>query len=101
MFADYFLYQRMYAFFKVVRTFQNIRKLPELFRNNGVKNDIRPGNGHSGSEHTELEFIAGKGKGRGPVPVGGILGEIGQRVDPCRHDIPFFWIILCAAFNCF
>ena len=53
----------------------------KLFRHDGVEHDVRPGNGSDGAQHTELEFVAGEGKGRGTVPVGGILGKLGQNMD--------------------
>ena len=62
---------------KIRGSFQLVGKLRQRFRNNGIENQVGAGDGEGRNQHAELEFIAGKGEGRGPVPVGGVLAEMG------------------------
>ena len=64
---------------------QLIGKLAQALRDDGIQNHIGRGNGSGGAEGTELELVAGKGKGRRPVPVRRILRELRQHVDPNGH----------------
>ncbi len=45
------------------------------------KRHIGTGDGLGRADHPELELVAGKGKGRGPVAVGIVLGQIRQGID--------------------
>ena len=65
---------------EVLGALQHVRKLRELLGHRGVQHDIGPGDGEGGAQHPEFEFVAGKGKGRGPVAVGGVLGEVGEDI---------------------
>ena len=77
--------QFMQRVIKVLGLFQHIRKFAQFLRHDGVQNGIRIGNGLRGTQHTELEFITGEGKGRGTVAVRGILGMAGRTSTPIRR----------------
>ena len=61
---------------EVVGLFQNVGELAQLLGHNGVQHHIRAGDGLRGAQHTELEFVTGKGQGRGAVAVCGVLGDL-------------------------
>ncbi len=51
----------------------------------GVQHDVAAGDAVGGAQHTELEFIAGEGEGRGAVAVGGVPVKLGQHIHPQLH----------------
>ena len=61
---------------EVICLFQNVGELAQLLGHNGVQHHIGAGDGLRGAQHTELELIAGEGKGRGAVAVSGVLGDL-------------------------
>ncbi len=65
---------------EVFRLLQPVCGLFELLRHDGVQCNVGARDGIGGAHHTELELVAGEGKGRGPVPVGHIRIEIRQGV---------------------
>ena len=86
---------------EIAGLFQNVCELGKLFRHNGVQHNIRPGNRGFGAQHTELEFVSGKGKGRGSVPIRGILGKPGQNMDADFHFSFVFLTVVGAVLNSF
>ena len=66
---------------EILRLLQHVRRLAECLRDDGVEDDVGAGNGIGGAHHTELELVSGESKGRGAVPVRGVLVEIRQRGD--------------------
>ena len=48
---------------------QLVCKQPQGLGHGGIQHDVGAGDGIAGAQHAELEFIAGKGKGRGAVAV--------------------------------
>ncbi|CDC68125.1 unknown [Oscillibacter sp. CAG:155] len=65
---------------EVLGGLQLIGKLLELLGHDGVQSDIGAGDGLGGTQHPELELVAGEGHGRGAVAVGVVLGNGGQHV---------------------
>ena len=65
---------------EVICPFQNVGELAQLLGHNGVQHHIRAGDGLRGAQHTGLEFVTGKGQGRGAVTVCGVLGYLRQSV---------------------
>ena len=61
---------------EVVGLFQNVGELAQLLGHDGVQHHIGAGDGLRGAQHTELEFVTGKGQGRGAVAVCGVLGYL-------------------------
>ena len=53
------------------------------------------------TDHPELEFIARKGEGRGPVPVRIVLGDRGQRIHAHSYELGVFCDYLLAFCNLF
>ena len=77
--------QIMERFPEILRRLQLIRELAKAFGHDGIQNHIRRGNGGAGAQHAEFELVAGKGEGRSPVPVGGILREFGEHMHADGH----------------
>ena len=71
--------------FEIGSVFKYVRKTAQLLRNDGIEHDIGTGDGKGGAEHPELELVAGECEGRGPVPVGCILGEMRKHVYSQLH----------------
>ena len=69
---------------EVIGGLQDIRRFLKGLCHNGIQHHIGGGNGVGGAHHTEFKFIVGKCKGRGPVPVCGILIKIRK----CGHAGP-------------
>ena len=65
---------------------QHIGKLTEALGNRGVQHDVGHGNILRRANHTELELVARKGKGRGAVSVSRILAEGRQRRNAKVHN---------------
>ena len=63
MLGSIFLDQIMDCQIKVFCALQNIAGFLKRLSSNGIQHHIACGNGILGTNHTELEFIAGKGKG--------------------------------------
>ena len=78
MFGEILLDQVVNILLKILSLLQLIAGLTEGLRHDGVQHNVGRGDGISGSHHTELEFVSGKGKGGGAVPVCGVLGKIRQ-----------------------
>ena len=57
----------------------------QLLGDGGVQDGVAVAQVLSGAGHTELELVAGKGKGRSTVAVGGVLAELGQDVHAEVH----------------
>ena len=70
---------------EIIRILQLICELAQAFGHNSVQDYVGIGNGIRGAQGAKLKFIAGEGEGRGPVPVGGILRELGQHMDADSH----------------
>ena len=71
--------------FEILRLFQPVGIDFQGFRHGGVEHDIGAGDAVRGTHHAEFKLIAGEGKGRGAVPVGGIPGELGQHMHAQLH----------------
>ena len=67
--------------FEIVCAFQSVGSIAECFGQNGVQSGVGCCDGVSGADHTELEPVAGEGKGRSAVAVGGVLLEQGDGGD--------------------
>ena len=99
MFGDSFLNYFIKLVIKILRLFKPVGKLRESIGNHSVKHNISVGNRGSRAQHSELELIARKGKGRGAVTVGIIAPE---KRDNIRADCHFYLlrvIVAGAAFN--
>ena len=81
--------ERLQIGLKVRAALERIGKLLKALGNRRVEHDVDAGNGGRGARHTELEFVAGKGEGRGAVAVGRVLGEARQRVHADLHQLSF------------
>ena len=81
--------ERLQIGLKVLAALERIGKLLKALGNRRVEHDVDAGNGGRGARHTELEFVAGKGEGRGAVAVGRVLGEARQRVHADLHQLSF------------
>ena len=55
--------QIVHGKFKVLCFLQNIRRLAERFRNDGIQGRVRAGDRICTAHHAELKFVAGEGKG--------------------------------------
>ena len=73
--------------------------LPKHVCHNGVQHRVGAGNGLGGAKHPEFKFIAGKGKGRCAVPVGGVPEEVGQHRGADLHLYLFLAHIKGSAFD--
>ena len=80
------LYEFVNGAFKIGAAFKLIGEDAERVRDGGVEHDIRAGDGVGRTQHPELKLVAGKGKGRGTVPVGGVLGENGDGIYAEFHE---------------
>ena len=68
--------------FEIVCAFQSVGSIAEWLRPRTVFRAVLAcGDGVSGADHTELEPVAGEGKGRSAVAVGGVLLEQGDGGD--------------------
>ena len=74
-----------YSSIKILCLLQYVRKLTEGFCHSGIEHDIGHCHVLRGAGHTELKLVACKGKGRGAVAVGGILGKGGDRRNSQIH----------------
>ena len=59
--------ERVQCEFKIFRLFQFVGKRLKCFRRDGVEHGVRVGDAAGRRHHAELEFIARKREGRGPV----------------------------------
>ena len=72
---------------KVLGLLQSVGILAQGLGHGSVQHHIGAGDGGRGAQHTELELVAGEGKGGGTVAVGGVLGELGQHVDAHLYEL--------------
>ena len=77
------------SLFEIIGFFKYIRILAEGFRHCRIQRNVRRGNRLHGTRHAELEFIAGKGHGRGAVAVSGIFRKFRKNMNA---DFEFFMI---------
>ena len=85
MVADGALDQSNHGAGKVLSALQLVGVALQFLCNGGVQDGVGITQVLSGTGHTELELVAGEGKGRGTVAVGGILAELGQDINAQIH----------------
>ena len=85
MVADGALDQSNHGAGKVLSALQLVGVALQFLCNGGVQDGVGIAQVLSGTGHTELELVAGEGKGRGTVAVGGILAELGQDINAQIH----------------
>ena len=83
--ADGALDQSNHGAGKVLSALQLVGVALQFLCNGGVQDGVGIAQVLSGTGHTELELVAGEGKGRGTVAVGGILAELGQDINAQIH----------------
>ena len=71
--------------FKILRLFQTVSINSETFSYSAVQHDIGAGDTVGGSQHAELELIAGKSERRSSVAVGSIAVEFREHIDAELH----------------
>ena len=87
-------YKVVKSLFKILRAFESVRKLFQLFRNGSVKNGVCAGYGSRRTEHTELKLVACKRERACSVSVRRVSRELGKRMNAYSHK--FF--LLCVVF---
>ena len=85
--------------FKIRCLLQFVCKLAQFLSHDGVQNDVRSGDRLGRTQHTELEFVTGKGQGRGAIAVCGVLGDGWQNVYADSHNTFFRVGVVCAVDN--
>ena len=88
MILDRLLDHLMQRGFKILCLFKAVRINTQALCDCGIEHDVCAGNGVGGPKHAEFEFIAGKGKGRGPVAIRGVPVKLRQDIDAQLHLHP-------------
>lgn len=78
--------ERVQCEFKIFRLFQFVGKRLKRFRRDGVEHGVRVGDAAGRRHHAELEFIARKREGRGPIAVGRIAADKRKGRNAHAHD---------------
>ena len=81
-----FFNQIIYGSLQVRSIGQLSSELLQLFGNDSVQHNVGTSDGEHGAQHTELEFVAGEGEGRGSVSIGIILNQSRNGVIANLHE---------------
>lgn len=100
MLLDGILNQGVKALAEVLRPLQNVCVLAQRLSHGGIEHDVGAGNGIAGTQHPELKLVAGKGKGRGTVPVGGVPEEPGQHIRAQTELLFLHTVVGSILFHC-
>ena len=90
MLADHAANEILQVALKVLAALERIGILPQALGHCRVEYDIDAGDGRAGAGSTELKLVAREGKGRGAVPVGGVLRKTRQGMDA---DLELFTLL--------